>query len=110
MQREISVAAVIAGLWLRGNEYSVELLTPKGLQHMAKGWWRVRKQNDYIVGPRDLGSDTWYLNPGRLRGWDHIPVVVEIEVRDLKQVRGRKGWAANTVRRKRKVQDPSSVP
>ena len=38
-----------------------------------------RKQLDYILGPRDVISSTWYLNKVRIRTWDHFPVVVKIE-------------------------------
>ena len=36
---------------------------------------------------------TWYLNKVRLRTWDHFPVVVKIEGRDLRAKKGAKGWA-----------------
>ena len=39
--------------------------------------------------PRDLVSTTWYLNE-RMRIWYHFPVVVKIEVREMRVKRGKK--------------------
>ena len=54
--------------------------------HTWRAWGsRIRKkQLDYIMGPRDLRSTTWYLNKVRLRTWDHFSVVVKIEGKDLR--------------------------
>ena len=65
--------------------------------------------NIILGGPGDLGfarsnlttslglvtlrSTTWYWNEGRLRTWDHFPVVVSIEEKDLRVKKGVKGWA-----------------
>ena len=61
--------------------------------------WRARrsrvckKQLDSFVGPKDLRSTTWFLNKVRLRTWDHFPVVVKIEGKELRTKKGVKGWA-----------------
>ena len=44
----------------------------------------TKKQLDYIMGPKDIRSTTWYLNQVKLRTWDHFPVVTRIEGRELK--------------------------
>jgi endonuclease/exonuclease/phosphatase family metal-dependent hydrolase len=64
--------------------------------HTWRAWGsRVRKkQLDYIMGPEDLRCTTWYLNKVRLRTWDHFPVVVKIEGRELATKKGVKGWSA----------------
>ena len=55
---------------------------------------RVRKkQIDCIMGPCDLQSTTWYFNKTRLRTWDHFPVVVKIDGKELRVKKGKKGWA-----------------
>ena len=43
--------------------------------------------------PRDSRSTTWYLNKVRLRTWDHFPVIVKIEAKNLRTKKGVKGWA-----------------
>ena len=48
---------------------------------------------DNIMGPRDLQFTTWYLNKTRLRTWDHFPVVVKIDGKELRVKRRKKGWA-----------------
>ena len=40
------------------------------------------------MGPMDIQSETWYLTKVRLRTWDHFPVIVKIEVRDLRTKKG----------------------
>ena len=58
---------------------------------------RVRKkQLDYMMAPRDLVFTTWYLNKTRIRTWDHFPVVVKIEKREMRVRKGKKGWAGWT--------------
>ena len=52
-----------------------------------------RKHIDSIMGPRDLQSATWYLNKTGLRTWDHVPVVLTIDGRELMVKKGTKGWA-----------------
>ena len=59
----------------------------------------------YIMGPRVLRCHTWYLNKESLRGWSHFPVLIKVEGRKLKQVRGRKGWAPNMEGEKRKFKN-----
>ena len=46
--------------------------------HTRRGWRPkgVKKQIDYIVGPRDLKCQTRYFNKDRLSAWDDYPVVV----------------------------------
>ena len=46
--------------------------------------------------PRDLISTTWYLNKTRIRTWDHFPVLVKIEEREMRVRKGKKGWAGWT--------------
>ena len=60
--------------------------------HTWRAWGsRVRKkQLDYMMGPRDLVSTTWYLNKSRIRTWDHFPVVVMIEGREMRVRQGEK--------------------
>ena len=54
----------------------------------------VRKKHiDKIVGASDLQSTTWYLNKTRRRTWDHFPLMVNIDRRDLRVKEGKKGWA-----------------
>ena len=50
-----------------------------------------KKQLDYVMGPRHLVSTTWYLNKTRIRTWDHFPVVVKIEGREMRVRKGKKG-------------------
>ena len=66
--------------------------------HTWRAWGsRVRKkQLDYIMGPRDLVFKTWYLNKTRIRTWDHFPVVVKIEGREMRVRKGKKVWAGWT--------------
>ena len=45
------------------------------------------------MGLRDLQSRTWSLNKTRMRTWDHFPVVVKIDGRELRVKKGKKGWA-----------------
>ena len=47
-----------------------------GEYHTWRAWRsRIRKkQVDYVMGPRDLRSATWYLNKVSLRTQDHFPV------------------------------------
>ena len=47
--------------------------------HTWRAWSSriYKKQLDYIMGPRDMRSTTWYLNKVRMRTWDHFPVVVK---------------------------------
>ena len=64
---------------------------------MACLGFRVRKkQLDYIMEARDLVSTTWYLNKTRKRTWDHFPVVVKIDGRDMRVRKGKKRWAGLT--------------
>ena len=39
---------------------------------------------------RDLQFKTWYLNKARLRNWDHCPVAVIIEGKELRGMKGEK--------------------
>ena len=58
---------------------------------------RVRKkQLDYIMGPRDVRASTWYLNKTRIRTWDHFPVVVKIQGKEVKMKKGKKSWTGWT--------------
>ena len=43
-----------------------------------------KKQLDYIMGPKDIRSTTWYLNQVKLHTRDHFPVITRIEGRELK--------------------------
>ena len=52
-----------------------------------------KKQLDYVMGPKDIRSTTWYLNRVRFRTWDHFPVITRIEGRELKTKNPIKGWA-----------------
>ena len=63
--------------------------------HTWRAWGsRVRKkQLDYVMVPRDLVVKTWYLNKTRIRTWDHYPVVVKIEGREMRVRKGKKEWA-----------------
>ena len=53
---------------------------------------KQEKQNDSFMGPRDLQSTTWYWNKTRLRKWDHYPVVVIFQGKELQVRNGRKRW------------------
>ena len=66
--------------------------------HTWRAWGsRVRKkQLDYIMGPRDLVSTTWYLNKTRIRTWDHCPGVVKIDGREMRVKKGKKRWTGWT--------------
>ena len=61
--------------------------------HTWRAWAsRVRKkQLNYIMGPRDLVFKTWCWNTTRIRAWDHVPVVVKIEGREIRVRKGKKG-------------------
>ena len=48
----------------------------------------MKKQSDYIMGPRDLKCKTRYFNKDRLSAWDHYLVMQELRI-----VQGKKGWA-----------------
>ena len=63
--------------------------------HTWRAWGsrECKKQYEYIMEPRDLRFTTWYLNKVRLRTWDHFPVVVKIEGKDLRTKNGVKSWA-----------------
>ena len=52
-----------------------------------------RKQLDYNIAPRDIMASTWYLNKVRIRTWDHFPVVVKIEEKEMRMRKGKKSWA-----------------
>ena len=56
----------------------------------------VRNNLINIMGPRDLVVKTWYLNKTRICTWDHFPVVVKIEGREMRVRKGKKGWACWT--------------
>ena len=43
---------------------------------------------DYIMGPKDIRSTTWYLNKVRLRTWDHFQVITRIEGREPRTKKG----------------------
>ena len=48
--------------------------------------WRSRvrkKQLDYIIGPRDVCASTSFFSTTRIRTWDHFPVVVKIEGKEV---------------------------
>ena len=66
--------------------------------HMWRAWEsRVRKgQLDYVMGPKDIRSTTWYLNQVKLRTWHHFPVITRIEGRELKTRKCVKSWAGWT--------------
>ena len=49
----------------------------------AWGSWVRKKQLDYIMGPKDRRSTTWYLNKERFRTWNYFFVITRIEGRDL---------------------------
>ena len=51
---------------------------------------------DCPLGPRDLQSTTWYLNNTGLRTWDHFPVVVRIDGKELGAKKCKKGFAGWT--------------
>ena len=52
-----------------------------------------KKQLDYIMGPKDKCSATWYLNKVRLRTWDHFSVTNTTEGCELRTKKGLKGWS-----------------
>ena len=53
-------------------------------------------QLDEILGPRNLRSETWYLNQVRIRTWDHFLVITKVEGNELKTKKCVKGWAGWT--------------
>ena len=55
-----------------------------------------QKQLDYIVGPKNLRSVTWYQNQVRIRTWDHFPVITRVEGREIRTKKRVKGWAGWT--------------
>ena len=58
---------------------------------------RVRKKDiDSIMGPRDLQSATCHLNKTGLRTWDHVPVVLTIDGRELRVKNGWAGWISKS--------------
>ena len=46
------------------------------------------------MGPRDAIASTWYLNTVRIRTWDHFPVVVKFEGREMKFQKRKKAGQA----------------
>ena len=52
-----------------------------------------QEQIDFFMGPRDLQSATWCLNRTRLRTWDHFPVVVKIDGKELRGKKEKQSWA-----------------
>ena len=67
---------------------------------------RIKK--DYVVGPRDLSSTTWYLNKARLRTCDYFPMVVKIDKKELKVKKKKKdgaGWIPKTENESQQFQD-----
>ena len=62
------------------------------VKFLRDGTKRVNRQMYFIMVPCDLKFKTWYLNKARLRTWDHLPNVVNIEGQELKMVQGKKGW------------------
>ena len=48
------------------------------------------------MGPWDAITSTWYLNKTRIRTWDHFPVVVRIEGKEMSVKKGKKSWAGWT--------------
>ena len=52
-----------------------------------------KKQLDYIMGPKDLRSVTWYLNQVRIRTWDLFPEITRVEGREIRTKERVKGWA-----------------
>ena len=55
-----------------------------------------KKQLDDFLGPRNLRSETWYLNQVRIRTWDHFPVITRVEGQELSTKKCVKGWAGWT--------------
>ena len=60
--------------------------------HTWRAWGsRARKEPlDFIMGPKDLRSSTWYLNLVMLRTCDHFRVITELKTK--KCVKGWAGW------------------
>ena len=52
-----------------------------------------KKQLDYIMGPRNFRSVTWFLKHVRIRTWDHFLVISRVDGTQ----RGVKGWAGWTL-------------
>ena len=50
----------------------------------------------YFLGPRNLPSETWYLNQVWIRTWDHFPVITRVEGQELITKKCVKGWAGWT--------------
>ena len=48
------------------------------------------------MGPRDVIASTWYLNKTRIRTWDHFPVVVKVDGKEMRMRKGKKSWAGWT--------------
>ena len=44
----------------------------------------------------DVCASTWYLNKTRIRTWDLFPVIVKIEVKEVKMTKGKKCWTGWT--------------
>ena len=57
-----------------------------GKCHTWRAWGSriCKKQIDFFMGPRDLHSTTC---------WDHFPVEVKIDGKELRVKMGKKGWA-----------------
>ena len=64
---------------------------PVGKLHTRRGWPKREEKTDcFVMGPRDLQLQTWYSNKARLRNWDRPPVVMKIEGKELKVMKGKK--------------------
>ena len=52
-----------------------------------------KKRLDVFMSPKDLHCTNWYLNQARIRTWDHFPVIIKVEGREIRTKRRVKGWA-----------------
>ena len=62
------------------------------------------EQLDYVIGPKDIRSTTWYLNWMRFRTWDHTKIEGR-ELKTKKRVKAWAGWAPVSVSEKAKFQE-----
>ena len=81
---------IVTSTWTN-NEDSREF------HHTWRAWGLCcrKKQLDYISGPRNFRSETWYLNEVRTRIWENFPVISRVEgqeIRTKKRVKGFAGW------------------
>ena len=89
-QRKKDFNCTVTSTWTN-NEDSCEFHTWRAWRSGGR-----KKQLDYIMGPKDLRSVTWYLNQVRIRTWDHFLVITRVDGREIGTKMLVKGWAGWT--------------